>query len=81
MSATKRLGPPSAKRVSLANVNKLNSLIDPLDAPDQNQHQYNDEYQAQASTRVISPASAIGPRGECANEQQNQDDQQNGVHV
>ena len=67
--------------MSLANVTELNSLTEPLDAPDQNQNQYNDEYQSKAATRVISPASAIGPRRQCTNEQENQDDQQNGVHV
>ena len=49
-----------------------------LQATGQNQHEQDDNHQTQAAARVISPAGAVRPRWQRADQKQNQDDEQNG---
>src|SRR4051812_11821462 len=47
-----------------------------LDAPHQQEDDYDQEQKAEAAARVVSPAATVGPCRRCAYEQNYQDDEQ-----
>jgi len=51
-----------------------------LDVARKSEHQENENNQAQSPARIISPAPAIGPRGQGAYQQENQEHEQNRRH-
>src|ERR1700722_20261056 len=51
-----------------------------LQPPREDQHQENDQNQTQSAARKITPAAAVRPRRQRADQQKNQEDEQNGAY-